>query len=290
MSFFRRLIGILVMIAGILGLVLSIAGLVGVWVVKPTVASSADTTITTLNSSIGTSKDVMKITGKALGATVDSIDALSIMLDTTAISLEETQPVLDQVNSILGETLPATLSSASNSLKTAKDAAAVLDGAIKSLDTFRAVLSAVPLVGSFVSTPSEAYNPEVSLADSLGALATDLEGLPAKFSQMSTDLDKADDNLVEIQTNLTTMAVSVGEISTSLGEYEAMVTQSESSMDNLTTMLTNVQSNLPTILNATTAVLSAFFVWLLIAQIVILSQGWELYQGTADRMEGDSDD
>jgi hypothetical protein len=33
-------------------------------------------------------------------------------------------------------------------------------------------------------------------------------------------------------------------------------------------------------------VLSLFFLWLLAAQVVILSQGWELYQGTAGRMEG----
>jgi hypothetical protein len=33
-------------------------------------------------------------------------------------------------------------------------------------------------------------------------------------------------------------------------------------------------------------VLSLFFAWLLAAQVVILSQGWELYQGTAGRMEG----
>ena len=32
-----------------------------------------------------------------------------------------------------------------------------------------------------------------------------------------------------------------------------------------------------------------FLVWLLAAQVVILSQGWELYQGTADRLEGKAD-
>jgi hypothetical protein len=31
--------------------------------------------------------------------------------------------------------------------------------------------------------------------------------------------------------------------------------------------------------------LSLFFGWLLVAQVVILSQGWELFQGTAGRME-----
>ncbi len=57
-------------------------------------------------------------------------------------------------------------------------------------------------------------------------------------------------------------------------------------MDNLLTMLTNVQNNLPKILNGVATVLSLFFVWLLATQVVILSQGWELYQGTASRMEG----
>lgn len=290
MSFLRRLLGILVMIAGILGLVISVAGLVGVWMVKPTMESYASSTITTLDSSIGTSKQVMKITGEALGATVDSVDALSAMLGTTAISVEETQPVLDQVNTIMGETLPASLASATDSLKTAQEAAVVLDSAIKSLDSFRFVLSAVPLMGSFVETPTEAYNPEVPLADSLGALAIELEGLPDTFTDMSTNLDKADDNLLEIKSNLETMSGSVGQISKSLGEYEAMVTQSQSSMDSLSSLLTNIQSNLPAILSTAAAVISAFFVWLLIAQIVIFTQGWELFQGTADRMEGDSDD
>lgn len=290
MSFLRRLLGILVMIAGILGLVISVAGLVGVWMVKPTMESYASSTITTLDSSIGTSKQVMKITGEALGATVASVDALSAMLSTTATSVEDTQPVINQVNTIMGETLPASLSSATDSLKTAQEAAVVLDSAIKSLDSFRFVLSAVPLMGSFVETPTEAYNPEVPLADSLGALATELEGLPDTFADMSTNLDKADDNLVEIKSNLETMSRSVGQISKSLSEYEAMVTQSQSSMDSLSTLLTNIQSNLPAILSTAAAVISAFFVWLLIAQIVIFTQGWELFQGTADRMEGDSDD
>ena len=52
-------------------------------------------------------------------------------------------------------------------------------------------------------------------------------------------------------------------------------------------MLSNMQSNLVSILNIVVIVLSIFFLWLLAAQVVILSQGWELYQGTADRMEGD---
>jgi uncharacterized phage infection (PIP) family protein YhgE len=276
------------MLAGLLGLVLSLAGLVGIWMAKPTVSAVANSTISTLNTSINTSTEVMEITGQALGATVDSVNALSTMLGTTAVSVQDTQPALDQLNTFLGDKLPATLTSASDSLKTAQQAAVVLDSTIKSLENFRTVLSAAPLVGAFVDQPAQAYNPEKPLADSLGEVAANLEGLPALFSEMAASLDKADNNLVNVQSNLTTMSSSVKLISSSLSEYEAMVNQSKTSMGNLTAMLTNVQKNLDSILNGIALTFTLFFLWLLAAQVVILSQGWELYQGTAGRMEGGS--
>ncbi len=284
----RRILGVLVMIAGILGLAISLAGLISVWVVKPTVASTVNATIQTLDTSIQTSQKAMEVTGQALGATVDSVDALSTMLSTTATSVEDTQPVLDQLNVMLGKTVPSTLESASASLKTAQQAAVVLDSAIKSLENFQALMSAVPLVGGFVEKPKQAYNPQVPLADSLGELATNLDGLPATFTEMSANLNKVDDNLVTIKGSLTTMSTSVGRISSSLSEYQAMIGQSQSSMDDLSAMLTSVQNNLDNILNGTAIVLSVFFFWLLAAQVVIFSQGWELFQGTAGRMENGS--
>jgi methyl-accepting chemotaxis protein len=285
MSVLRRILGLLVMITGILGLVISLAGLVGTWMVTPTVGGYINNTIHTLNTSVSTSQDAMEITEQALGATVDSVDALSSMLSATADSVEDTKPIIEQTTIIMGETLPSTLESVTDSLNTAQEAAIVLDSAIKSLDTFRFLLSSAPLFGALVEQPGQAYNPEVPLADSLGELASTLGDLPDTFTKMSASLDTADDNLDLIKDNLTTMSDSVALISKSLGEYQTMVVQSRSSMDNLTAILTNIQINLPTILNGIAIAFSAFFFWLLIAQVVIFSQGWELYQGTAGRME-----
>lgn len=105
------------------------------------------------------------------------------------------------------------------------------------------------------------------------------------FSEMSVNLDKADDNLVIIQSNLSTMSASVVQISSSLSEYQTMIKQSQTSLESMRTILTAIQSNLTNILNMTAIGLSLFFFWLLAAQVVIFSQGWELYQGTAGRME-----
>lgn len=284
MSLLRRILGALVMLAGILGLVLSLAGLVMVWVVKPTLAVHASSTMDTLSESVITSQNAMQVTEEALGATVESVDALSDMLATTAGAVEDTKPVLDQFDSILATTLPATLEAAADSLHAAQEAAQVLESTIQSLDAFRLLLSSTPLVGELLPEAEEAYSPEKPMAESLGALAANLEDLPETFVAMSADLRAADDRLVDIQENLVTMSDSVGLISSSLGEYEQMIRQSRSSMEDLQSILTNMQSNLGTILNGVAIALSLFFAWLLAAQVVIFSQGWELYRGTADRM------
>ena len=285
MKILRRLLGILVMIAGILGLALALAGLAGVWFIKPTISIYANNTISMLNKSVTTSQSVMATTGEALGATVDSVDALAAMLGTTAATVEDTKPVLNEIDTIMSVTLPSTLKATTDSLLTAQEAARVLETTIQSLDAFRFLLSDVPLIGGFMGQPGESYSPEIPLADSLGELAKNLAPLPETFSKMSADLSTTDDNLDAIQENLITMSDSVGLISVSLGEYKKMVVQSQSSMDDLAAILTNLQSNLPTILNGAAMVLTLFFAWLLAAQIVILSQGWELYHGTADRMK-----
>jgi len=285
MKIIRRILGVFVMIAGILGILLSLAGLVSLWLVKPSLAGYMATTIQTLDNSVSTSQKVMEITGQALRATVDSVDSLSAMLSTTASSVEDTMPVLDQINVMMSETVPSTFTSASESLKTAQQAAAVLDSSIKSLENFQVLLSATPLIGALVELPQESYNPEKPLADSLGELAITLETLPITFTDISSKLDTADNNLVTIQDTLTTMSASVGLISQSLSEYESMVSQSQSSMENLSSMLGSVHDNLPRIINGIAAVFSLFFLWLLAAQVVIFSQGREMYRGTADRIE-----
>ena len=285
MKFLRRALGVLVMIAGLLGLILSVAGIVGLWITKPAVAGYIGSTVTTLNNSLTTSQQVMQVTKQALGATIDSVDALSTMLSSTASSVEETAPVIEQVNILMGVNLPNTLESATASLKTAQQAAVVLDSSIQSLQAFQTAMGSVPIVSAFVQMPAEPYDPEVPLAESLGEVASELENLPGMFTAMSEDMSKADDNLTTIQTSLDTMSVSVKGISQSLGDYETMIDQSQTSVDNLTPLLTNIQNNAALIVDRIVLGLSLFLVWLLVIQIVIFSQGWELYQGTAGKME-----
>lgn len=284
MKSLRRLLGVLVMIAGVLGLVISLTGLVGVWALKPTVSQAISGTIDTLSVSLAASDKIMGITADALDATVTSVDALSTMLDATASSLEDTKPLLEQLNDLMGKVLPATMEQTNLSLKAAQTAATVLESTMKSLDNFRMVLSAMPLFGALVEKPEESYNPEKPLAESLDEMSTTLKDMPVTFSKMATNLDKADDNLGVIQENLVTMSKNTTGIATSLREYQSMISESQDSVQKLNTTLTNIQTNLPSILSITAIALSLFLLWLLVIQVVVFSQGLELFRGTAGHM------
>jgi hypothetical protein len=63
-----------------------------------------------------------------------------------------------------------------------------------------------------------------------------------------------------------------------------MISQSKASTDSLNTMLTGFQSRMGNTINIVSIVLVLFFLWLLAAQAVIFSQGYELFQGTASGM------
>lgn len=290
MSILRRLLGILVMLAGMIGLVLAVAGLVGVWRAKPAVVDYATSTLDTLQGSITTSQEVMVVTEDALGATVGSLEALSVMLTSTAASVDDTAPALDRVNVMMSTNLPAILEAANESLRAAQQAAVVLDSTVRSLEAFQLAMGAVPLLSGLVEAPEEFYNPEIPLDQSLGEVADNLESLPEMFVDISADLDRADDNLATVQSSLETMSTNVDFIAGSLEEYQVMVRQSQTSMGNLSPILTDLQGNLPAIVNGAVIVLTVFLVWLLAIQVVVLTQGWELFQGTAGRMEGDEDE
>ena len=289
MKFLRKILGVFVMIAGVIGLILSLAGLVGLWVAKPILTTTINTTVNTLISSVATSQKTLDITYDALGATIGSVDALSDMLDSTAVTVEDTQPVIKQVNELMGKTLPDTIENATDSLDAAESAAQSLESAIKSFEVLQSVLGGTILSAVMPPAP-EPYNPETSLADSLSDLSDSMQDMPVTFMDMSTNLGKADDNLELVKDSMTLMSENVTLISTSLSQYQTMISQSEASTDSLNTMLTGFQSRMGNTINIASIVLVLFFLWLLAAQAVIFSQGYELYHGTASGMAASEPD
>src|SRR5690606_730748 len=180
--------------------------------------------------------------------------------------------------------LPDTINSATDSLIAAESAATSLESAIKSFEVLQTILGATPFLSAVIPPAAEPYNPDISLADSLKELSTSIEDMPDTFIEMSKDLDKVDDNLLLVTDSMALMSENVTLISQSLTQYQTMISQSKSSTDSLGTMLSTFKNGMGNTINIASIVLVLFFLWLLATQVVIFSQGYELYHGTANGM------
>jgi hypothetical protein len=276
MKILRKILGVTVMIAGVIGLLFSLAGIFFVWKTKPNIETAMTNGLVVINNSLKTSIEVVGVTKDALSATVSSVYALKDTVAAASQAVEETKPFVEGVTDLLNTELPNTISATQSSLDSAQSSAKVLDGVMSSMSGMIQLLT---------FSDKSLYNPDQPLYESLGEVAGSLDNLPKSFIKMGNSLSSTQDNVDTIQASLENMAVNIGGIAGSLDKYVAMTEQSQSSIKNVQAWLLQMQNNLSNILLVAAIVSTVFLAWLAIAQVVILTQGYELYMGTADKID-----
>lgn len=273
MAIVRRVIGVLLILAAILGLIVSIGAMYVVWNAQDNITTSLQTTIDLLSQTLETTAQGLVVTQGALQNSVDLIGNLQSTVETTAEAINSTNPLLDEIGVLMAEKLPNTIRATQTSLETAQQSAATIDTVLRAM-------SGIPLIG-----PSIGYDPDVPLAEALGQVAQNLESIPDTFIAMQENLDNTQDNLQVFESDLTVMAESVGQIQSSVAQYNAVIGGYQASLDQLITRLEAISANLPNIVRMVSMGLTAFLVWMAIAQLGLITQGWELITESRPRKE-----
>jgi ABC-type transporter Mla subunit MlaD len=273
MSIVRRVIGVLLILAAILGLVVSIGAMYVIWNAQGNITTSLQTTIDLLGQTLETTAQGLVVTQGALQSSVDLIGNLQATVETTAKAIGSTNPLIDEIGGLMGEDLPNTIRATQISLETAQQSAATID-------TLLRAMSGIPLIG-----PSIGYNPEVPLSEALGQVAQNLEDLPDAFMGMQENLKNTQDNMQIFESDLTVMAESVGQIQSSVAQYNQVIGGYQASLDQILAQLETLSANLPNIVRMVSIGLTAFLVWMAIAQLGLITQGWELITENRPRKE-----
>lgn len=269
----RRVVGVLLIAAGIIGLLLSLAGIIGLWLIRPAVTASINGVLDALSSSVDSSKQALNITDEALDASIQGIDGLSAMVHSMENSVKNTRPAVDSVNILLKDTLPDSVKSATDSLNTAREAAVSLENAVKELDGLQTSLNSIPLLNSLIPEPAPAYNPGKPLSDSLGELSGSLKDIPSSFQDVSRSLDKTAGDLQSIQKNLESVSQNIDRLSSSLKDYRGKLVESKNSLDSLKGYLVRAKESLEPVMIFTSVTLTLIFFCLLMTQVVVIGEG-----------------
>jgi chromosome segregation ATPase len=264
MSVIRKLIGVLLMIAAIIGLFISVAGIGFFWRIEDPLTQNIQSTIDLLSQTMTTTAQGLTITQSALEGSVATISSLQSTVQTTANTIKSSSPMVEEISTLMQEDLPRTIQATEASLRSAAQSAQVIDGLL-------GTLSGIPLLG-----PSLNYNPEVPLSTALEEVAENLSSLPGSFANMKDSLEESTSNLETFQADLTVMAESIGEIQKSVAQYDQVIQGYQQSIEQVITGLDNLKENIPTYVHYLVLGLTLFFVWMAIAQLGLLTQGWEL--------------
>lgn len=276
MTIIRRIIGVLLILAAIGGLIFSIVALSAIWNAQTAMTASLQNTLDLLGQTLSTTSQGLVITQQSLQNSVELIGNLQATVETTAEAIGSTNPMVDEIARLMKDDLPTTIRAVQTSLRTAQQSAAAID-------TVLGALKGIPLIGSSIG-----YNPEVSLADALGDVAESLESLPDSFLAMQDDLKNTQSNLQTFEADLTVMADSVGQIQSSVAQYDQVIGGYQASLDQVLAQIEALSANLPNIVRTVSIGLTAFLVWMAIAQLGLFTQGWELL--TESRKRGEQEE
>jgi predicted PurR-regulated permease PerM len=120
MSIIRRIIGVLLILAAILGLVVSLGAMYVIWNAQGTITTSLQTTIDLLSQTLETTAQGLVVTQASLQSSVDLIGNLQSTVETTAEAIGSVDPLMDEIASLMKDSLPNTIRATQTSLETAQ--------------------------------------------------------------------------------------------------------------------------------------------------------------------------
>jgi methyl-accepting chemotaxis protein len=253
----------MLIVAGVAGVLFSVVALVVFSRVLSEVQASADRRITQIDRALAATGDGLVIAQNSLDRAEVTMRSLRTTIDGTSQTITDTLPALDRVGVLLCEDLPTTITSTRSALASAQETARVADGLLSTISQFQ-------LIGA------EIYNPEVPLNVAIGQVADSLNDLPESLASVQGDLRQTAGNLGEVNAQISSVAGNMDDIGASMADAETVITKYQGIVGDLRGEIVEIRRDLPGWLRAIRVGVSLVLIWLGIAQIGLLTQGWEL--------------
>ncbi len=208
-------VGRILSIISVVGVLVAVGGTITAWrLIGELNASTRDTLDVTIGA-LDSVENSIDLAEQVLLATTDSIDTASATLDALAESFEAGTGVVDEIDD-LTTTIGPTLTDAGVTLRQLEDVGSTIDD----------------LLGDLSSIPfAPDYQPERELGESIGAVADEIEKLPAEFEQTSEDIDGFETALDDVQLQIRALATDIDAVNRSLDETGPLITDYRRNID-----------------------------------------------------------
>ena len=260
-----RVAGVTLIGAGVAGVLFSLIALVFVARLMSNVQAAADQRLAQLDRALAATGDGLVVARDSLGRAKATMRSLHTTIEDASQAITDTLPALDRVGVLVGEDLPTTITSTRSALTSAQETARVADSLLGTISRFQ-------LIGA------ELYNPDVPLNVAIGQVAASLNGLPESLASVQGDLRQTTGNLGRVNAQIGSVAGDMDDIGASMTNAESVIAKYQDIVGELRGQVAEARRELPGWLSGIRLGISLVLLWLGIAQIGLLTQGWELVQ------------
>ncbi len=268
----QRLIAMTLIATAVLGLVISLVGLVVVGYTGARAQAALQRQVAVVDNALAATSDGLTIAETSLGAAQRTVNNLSSVVGNVSQAVSDTEPGLVALQDLLGESLPETIASTQVALDGAAETAAIVDR----------VLSALSLFGV-------RYDPEVPLNVAIDRVSRSLAAVPPALDTVATGLGATTTQLGTIASDLAEVERGLRAIAADLSDAAAVIDQYQAVVSDLQAELATLRATAPGWIRVARWGSTVLLVWLGLAQLGLLSQGWLLLAQGQERWPAEHD-
>jgi ABC-type transporter Mla subunit MlaD len=279
----KRFIGIIMIIVGIGGIAISVGGLTAGLQAIDRIGVTLEESLRLTSESLDAVNDTLQLTKSSTAQVSNTIDTVAATSVNVSQTISETSPLLDQVTQVTTQDLPNSVEAIQKAIPNAAATAETIDDTLHALSAFQAERRIFGVPVSFDLGID--YDPEAPFNEALLEIGTNLDGVSTGLRSLESNMEVTADNLEVVGENLQTISEDLEQINSNLAELEPMIDGYISLATETSDLIRQTRANLDQQLTLAKRLLTFFFIWLALVQIVPLYLGWELFSNKREPVD-----
>jgi hypothetical protein len=288
---FRKLIGFLLLLIGVMGVALSIAGVYFSDQIVSAMGGGLDSTLKLTADSLATVEDTLVLAQTTIGDVNAGLDTVGITAEDLAKTLADTRPLLDQITQVATEDVPNNIEAMQATIPNMAEVAGVIDDTLITLNEFKIEESILGVDINYDLGVN--YQPTIPFDETVTAMGSSLDGMPDQLRSLQPNIETASDNLAVISEDIYAVSDDLAVINGRIAEVEPLMGDYIGIVGDINGAIITTREQVNAQLNTVSLALKIGLVWLGLMQFAILYLGWDLIIGErydVDKLEKEAEE
>jgi methyl-accepting chemotaxis protein len=270
---FRRILGAVMLLIGILGFALSMVAATNAYRLVDNIGSGLETSLVMASQNLDTAKETLLLAKMTIGQVNEGLDTVGDAAINVSQTISETRPLLNQITQVASHDGPNSVEALQVVMANMAQVAAVIDNTLATLSNLEKMDAPIRLDLGID------YAPEVPLEESVNRAGESLEGIPADLRSIEAYVDVTDGNLETVSQDIVAISNNLDTINDSIAEVEPLLDDYIRAVTELSNSIQQTRVSLSRNLDTAKLVVRILMIWIGLTQVVPLYLGWELVTG-----------